>query len=333
MARYRFASERWLGSVLLPALICGCSGTATPSIPLSAAGRPEGLRLALAPGVRHVFLADAVTNTVTIFSRGTGTRSLSGFNEPQLITTDSAGNLYVANTLDENVEVFAPPYRNAPSWTIPDSGEWPVDVAVAKDGTVAVINICRASGTQCGGAGSVSFFSNAHAESPCATVSRGTIISRTLAAGFAADGTLYVAGVNNYITSRLGVIAGECGAKKLAALHPSTAIHFAAGVQVDTKGNIATVDSGGPTRGTTIDVFAAPKPGSRRLQLVSQQPLDDSSVVASFALTRDGTHLYTAEPQVSNEYEYPQGGYSQGQLIPPGADLIEGVALTPAEVP
>ncbi len=248
--------------------------------------------------------------------------------------TDIAGNLYVSNTIDENVEVFAPPYRNKPAWTIPDPGEWPVDTAVAKDGTVALVNICQASGTRCGGPGSVAFFANAHDKSPCATVSGGTIISRTLSAAFARDGTLYVAGINAYTTAKLGVVTGECSATKLEALRPSVSINFPAGVQVDPRGNVATIDSGGPTRGTTLDVFAPPRQRSVRLKLLSQQTLHDSAVVTSFALTEDGTHIYTAEPHGSLEYAYPQGGYAEGQLSPPsGGDLIEGVALTPAEVP
>ena len=70
-----------------------------------------------------------------------------------------------------------------------------------------------------------------------------------------------------------------------------------------------------------------------RLKLLSQQTLHDSAVVTSFALTEDGTHIYTAEPHGSLEYAYPRV-VSRGRLQPPsGGDLIEGVALTPAEVP
>jgi hypothetical protein len=118
----------------------------------------------------------------------------------------------------------------------------------------------------------------------------------------------------------------------LALLKPSAPIHFAAGVQVDRQGRVAIVDSGAPTAPTTIDVFAVSKRHSHRLKLLSQAELDDSGVVSSFALTKDGAHLFTAEPHDSLEYAYPQGGSAQAQLSPPtGGNLIEGVAVTPAE--
>lgn len=289
---------------------------------------------ALAPGVKHVFLADAVVNVVTIFDRSGKTRALTGFEEPQGITTDSAGTLYVANTIDNDVEEFAPPYPDKPHTVLAIAGQWPVDVAVARDGTVAVINICRPSGSRCQAPGSVYFYKNNKAQSPCAIVSGGNKISRTLWAAFDGTGTLYVAGVNDYTTTGIGRITGECAAASLTLLRSGIPIHFAAGVEVDRHGDIAIVDSGGPTQGTTVDVFAAPTGESKKLALLSKNALNDSSVVSSFVLTKSGAEFYTAEPHGSNEYAYPAGGYAEGELSPPsGGNLIEGVAVTPAEVP
>lgn len=300
-----------------------------PSEPASSA---RVAPLALAPGVKHVFIADSAGNDVTIYNRKLMTRQLTGFDESQLLTTDSAGNLYVANSAADDVEVFAPPYRNKPSWTIAASGEAPSDAAVARDGTVALIG-CHLNGSQCHGA-QISFFANAHAPSPCATV-RGTVELWAVYAGaFDASGTLYIAGLDKiYTRAHLASIGGECHATKLLRLQSTTKIHFAAGVAVDRTGNIVTIDAGDLSRGAALDVFAPPQPGSRTLELVSQNALLDTSVVSSFALTKDGSALYTAEPRDSLEYAYPQGGYALGELDPPHADLIEGVAVTPAEVP
>ena len=77
---------------------------------------------------------------------------------------------------------------------------------------------------------------------------RGHIISRTLSAAFARDGTLYVAGINAYTPPSSESSHGECSATKLEALRPSVSINFPAGVKVDPRGNVATIDSGGPTR-------------------------------------------------------------------------------------
>lgn len=272
---------------------------------------------------------------VTIFGRGLNPRSISGFSESQGIATDSHSNLYVADTDANDVEVFAPPYRQGPSSILATPAQWPVDAAVAKNGTVAAIIICQASGSRCGAPGSVEFFASAHAKMPCASVSGGTKISRLLWAGFDASDTLYVAGVENYATAAIGEIAGGCHATSLKILIPSVSIAFASGIQVDPHGRIAILNSLGFSGAPQIDVFAPPKRGSRNLRLLSQNELQDSSIVSSFALSKDGAYLFTAEPHYSLEYPYPGGGASTGQFVPPpsGGDLIEGVAVTPAALP
>lgn len=323
--------------VVLVATSClaGCSSSLTspPAARLSASAlsRPASLPA----GVRHVFLSDSVFDVVTIFGRGSGNRSVSGFNESQGITTDGHSNLYVANTLANDVEVFAPPYRKKPSATLDTPGQWPVDVAVAKSGTVAAMIICQGSGSRCSAPGSVYFFANDHATSPCAVVSGGRKISRILWGGFDAAGTLYVGGVEDYSIARVGAIAGGCQARSLRLLKPSVSIAFVAGIQVDPQGRIAIVNSLGFSGAPQIDVFAPPKHGSRSLKLLSQNKLLDSSIVSSFALSKDGATLFTAEAHYSLEYRYPEGGSSIGQFVPPpsGGDLIEGVAVTPAALP
>lgn len=318
-----------LGTLLTAASLAGCAGTSPPTVSpqsLRALNRPT-----LSRGVTHVFLSDAVLDVVTIFDRNGKTRTLQGFNEPQGIATDSHGTLYVANTEDANVEEFAPPYRAKPTGVIATPGEFPVDVAIARSGTVAVVDICAGSGSRCTGSGNVYFYAGEHSKSPCATVSGGTKITRLLWAAFDAAGTLYVAGLENYTTAEIGEIPGGCDAATLTVLEPSTGIAFAAGVQVDPSGHIAVIDSQGFSGAAAIDVFAAPKRGSHKLELLSANSLQDTGVVSSFALTKDGAFLYTAEPHYSLEYQYPSGGSSVDKLVPPpsGGNLIEGVAVTP----
>jgi hypothetical protein len=338
-------------ALLAAALLAACSNssaTVAPAPPNAPAGSrilPNNSELArsldlVSPRsvfghhLRHLFLSDAVFNNVTIFSRGGRTRTLTGFNEPQGITTDGTGTLYVADTINQRVQEFAPPYPNSPSWSLSTPGEWPVSVAVAKNGTVAAVIICQPSGSQCRANGSVEVFANNHASSPCAVVPTDSKISRPLWAAFDASGTLYVGGVNNYTTARIGRITGGCSATALSVLQPSTSISFVAGVQVDTLGRVAIIDSQGFSGAPSIDVFAPPKPGSTKLKLLSQAPLNDSSVVSSFALRKDEKELYTAEPHYSLEYPYPGGGNAMAQFTPPGGgDLVEGVAVSPAESP
>jgi hypothetical protein len=338
--------------LLIAASLAACSGSAPPIAQEAPANAPAGSRILpreaeLAPmhhlhltpasitkGLKHVFLADAALNTITVFS-GTGTHTITGFQEPQGITSDAAGTLYVADTVNERIQEFVPPYPNNASATLKTPGEWPVDAAVAKSGLVAAIIICKAAGSQCGGPGSVEIFANNHASSPCASVSGGTKISRLLWGGFDAAGSLYVAGVDHYTTAVVGVVAGGCAATSLKVLKPNVAVNFVSGIQVDKSGRVAILDSQGAYGTPRLDLFAAPKPGSSKLKLIVQNFLNDSGVVVSFALSKDNTKLFTAEPHYSLEYNYPNAGFEIGVFSPGsnGGDLIEGVAVTPASVP
>ncbi|MBD5654516.1 MAG: hypothetical protein IAI50_04970, partial [Candidatus Eremiobacteraeota bacterium] len=105
-----------------------------------------------------VFVSDAVNLSVDIFSSaGKETGSITAnLSEPQGLTTDKAGNLYLANTGDSNILVYAKGYKGTPV-TIPDAGQYPVGVAVDADGNIGVTNIISTSD----GAGSVSFIAKA----------------------------------------------------------------------------------------------------------------------------------------------------------------------------
>lgn len=289
--------------------------------------------LTLAGGAKHVFLSDAVFNIVTIFNRDGTTRALSGFQEPQGLTSDGAGNLYVADTINARIAVFAPPYRSKPTSVLADSGEWPVDVAAAKDGTVAAVNICQPSGSQCNGPGSIVFYANDKSQTPCATVRGKPSMTAMLWDAFDANGNLYFTAVLNYSKVVLARISGECNATAVNVLKTSAQIVWAAGIQVDPNNNVVIVNGFGNSGIPSIDVFKAFR-NSRKLKLLSQAPLLDSGTISSFALTKDGSTLYTAEPHYSLAYGYPNGGYAEAELTPPsGGDLIEGVAVVPAEVP
>jgi hypothetical protein len=356
MARSPFASfaHTAIGSFVAGALLASCSSALVSGPPQATRGNgafwpdtrllslhdalaaPRSVRVdrdSVTGKIRRAFLSDAVFNVVTIFNRSGTTRELSGFVEPQGLATDASRTLYVANTVVQNVEEFAPPYENTPTTIIPEQDEFPVAVAVSRDGVVAAINICGGYGAQCNGPGNVYFYPNKNATTPCATVSGDSKISRLLSGAFDSSGTLYLTGVEAYSVSRIGMISGECKATTLTVLKPSIAISYAAGVQVDPNGNVAILDSYFFSGPPAIEVYSPPKPGSRKLKLLSQEFLDDSGIVVSFTLTKDGQALYTAEPHYSLKYRYPGGGYPIDQLVPPpsASDLDEGIAVTPSE--
>jgi hypothetical protein len=329
------ATSGRIGAFCALFLIVGCSGTpGSGSIPAAPAAKSaRHVPLTLEGGARHVFLSDAALNIVTVFNRNGTTSTLSGFQEPQGLTSDVSGNLYVADTIDARIPVFAPPYRNKPVSVLPDSGQWPVDVAVAKDGTVAAVNICQPSGSRCSGPGSIVFYTNNQSQTPCATVRGKSSMTAMLWDEFDANANLYFTAVLNYTKVVIARISGECNATSVTVLKPNAQIVWAAGIQVDPNGNVAILNGFGNSGLPSIDVFKA-SPSSRKLELLSDQPLLDSGTISSFALTKDGSTLYTAEPHYSLAYAYPQGGYLEEQLSPPsGGDLIEGVAVVPAAVP
>jgi hypothetical protein len=176
------------------------------------------------------------------------------------------------------------------------------------------------------------FYANKKSNKPCATV-RGKSGMKILWDAFDASGNVYFAASVNYTKVAIARISGECNATSLTVLKPNTQIVWAAGIQVDTNDNVVIVNGFGISGAPTVDVFQA-VPSSRKLKLLSQSPLSDSGTIVSFALTKDGSTLYTAEPHYSLAYAYPQGGYAEAELSPPsGGDLIEGVAVVPPAVP
>jgi hypothetical protein len=103
---------------------------------------------------RLLYVSDVATDDVDVYEYKSGSLvgQLTGFNEPQGICTDNAGDVYIANTLDSNVLEYLHG-ATVPIQTLNDSGQLPVDCTVLNDGVVAAANIATSSG----GPGSVSY--------------------------------------------------------------------------------------------------------------------------------------------------------------------------------
>jgi len=88
-----------------------------------------------------VYVSDAANGVVNIYDNGTTLcGQITGFSEPQGMTVHKHV-LYVANTGFENIEAFNRG-STSPDMTLTDpSGQFPVDVAVAPDGTIIGSNI------------------------------------------------------------------------------------------------------------------------------------------------------------------------------------------------
>ncbi len=106
-------------------------------------------------GSSLMFISDFTENEVYIYSAGKMCGSITGLSNPQGLTVDAKGDLYVANTGASNVLEYAPPYTGSPIKTIADPNFYPTDVALCK-GYIAVTNIESTSG----GAGNVAIVRN-----------------------------------------------------------------------------------------------------------------------------------------------------------------------------
>jgi len=330
-------------------LLAGCSGARSPNATIptdSSQARNESILSHLSPRTarpivshgsknfgstssNHVFVSESTGNAVAIFTGKQQTKQLIGFHEPQGLTTDRSGTLYVANTAAGNIEEFAPPYANTPTAIIVDGSGAPAAVAVSTTGIVAALNIC--SGASCSLPGNVAFYAKGSTMLPCVVV-YGGVAATPLGGAFDDKGTLYIAALNSGRFPQISKIRGGCKAKTITPLLTPNTLFFPSDIQVDRKDNVAVLDS--PAIGVAqIDVYAAPVAHSSKLTLLSMAQLLNAAVPIGFALTADGKHLWTADGGASQaqKYAYPTGGSPSLQLNVGG--LPEGVAVTPAESP
>ena len=282
-----------------------------------------------AAGKPLIFVSDAADGVVDIYNQaGKNQKSvgqITGLKEPQGITTDKQGDLYVADTNSSEVLVYAPPYTGKPMLTITDTREFPADVAVSSAGVVAVTNICSAPACQLS-TGSVAIYAKG-ATKKCATVSDSAFnFAQVMFAAFDKRGDLYIDGLNSGYQTSFGLVIGGCEATNITSITPVYTVGFPGGIQIDKAGRIGFAD---PVRQQIAtfdppvnDTFGAP---------ASTTPLTGAISPLGFALLASGTSLYVADSGgsgLAEEYRYTAGG-SPINTIAAGGQPI-GVAVTPS---
>ena len=215
-----------------------------------------------AAGKPLIFVSDAADGVVDIYPQAGKSQKMvgqiTGLTQPQGITTDKNGDLYVANTNSSNVLVYAPPYTGAPKMTISDAGEFPADVAISNAGVVAITNICSAPKCRLN-TGNVVLYAKGSAKS-CATVSySGSDFTRVMFAEFDSKGVLYIDGMNSGYQTSFGLVTGGCNATTITNLNYVYTVSFPGGIQIDKAGNIAFCD---PIN-HVVDTFAPPANDAR----------------------------------------------------------------------
>jgi len=272
-----------------------------------------------------IFVSDAVNNVVNIYNTaGKQLAQLTGFSEPQGLATDSKGNLYVADTANSRIQIYAPPYTKTPK-SLSDSGQYPAGVSVTIVGKVTYVGVTNIISTS-GGPGSVTIYKNGKAGAAISNSNFG----RVYFDAFDASGNLYIDGENSSGAVEVGEIAkATTTGKKIAVLKTKNSIEFPGGVEVTTKGLIGIDDQ----EGFAVYTYKAPVKGSLGSP-VKTTALSGSGDPVTYAFTSTNADLWTADASdaASLEFAYPKGGSALHSIPVTGGEPI-GVAIVPAEVP
>jgi hypothetical protein len=340
-----------LGASAALAMLAGCSGGSSPAefSPGGPASTGRADNSLLAPTIARIshkpvattsfmdlraadkpliFVSDAADGVIDIYPQAGKNQKMvgqiTGLTQPQGITTDKEGDLYVANTNSSNVLVYAPPYNGAPTMTISDTGEFPADVAVSNAGVVAITNICNAPKCRLN-TGNVVLYAKGSTKS-CATVSySGSNFTRVMFAEFDKKGVLYIDGMNSGYQTSFGLVTGGCNATTITNLDYVYTVSFPGGIQIDKAGRIAFCD---PVN-QVVDTFDPPVNDTFG-DPVSTTPLTGSISPLGIAILASGTNLYAADPGGSGfaeEYKYTAGGAAENTIGVGGQPI--GIAVTP----
>jgi hypothetical protein len=324
----------FLRSAATVALLAGCSGGGAqppaanaPSSALTQLGVVPQDTNANAPRADQVIVSDSFTNAVSVFdAKGRlQTRLKKGINGPMGLTTDSAGNLYVANSQDANVLVYSQPYKSV-SLTLSEPGRYPLDVAVSKAGLVGVMTETSPSGP-----GNVTFYKRG-STTACATVSDPNWNEVSFGA-FDASGNLFVDGVDRNGNPLVGEVSGGCAATSVTTLSVTNTMSGVAGVQV-VHGNILILNQNYASFAPEIYTYAPPSGGSLGSPIATTK-LSAGIEMESFAMTQDDRDLWIAHSDVAYgriEYTYPGGRFVKSFNEPRLVNAF-GIAVNPAASP
>ena len=178
-----------------------------------------------AKGGASVIVSDASDNVVDVFNgKGMQTAQLTGFSEPQGLALDTAANLYVADTNNSRIQVYAAGFKGAPA-TINDPGEFPASVAVDSLGNLGVANIF----TTGDGPGSVSFFNK---NGTLLTTLSNAKFAKVLFDAFDEQGNLYIDGTNASGAFVAGEVVGGVNGKAITVLTTGNSVGFPGGIAI-----------------------------------------------------------------------------------------------------
>jgi hypothetical protein len=218
---------------------------------------------------------------------------------------------YVADSGNQRVVVFTDSCETVS--VLDDSGYFPSDVAVARDGTVAVTNLCAAP--SCTGAGNISFY--ARGSSHVTRVAKG-LMSQYYYGAFDKHGNFYNDGLSGS-TVEVGVVPRGSNSDKATGI---SGIEFPGGIQVARNGTINIDDQNCPC----IQIYK----GSDHAGTVS---LPGVAKPVTFALDKNNKRLWVTDvtSRTVDEVKYPSGGKILYQFT--GFSEPTGVGVMPPSKP
>jgi DNA-binding beta-propeller fold protein YncE len=272
----------------------------------------------------EVYVSDVFNNVVNGYDQATGDLliQLSGFETPLGLASDVHGNIYVADSGNQRVLVFAPG-STKPLRTLDDLGWSPTGVAVSSTGEVAVTNNVEVLGSGNYGIypGSVAFFKKGGKH-----IYRwldGPQFAYPYFCGYDSAGNLYLDAVSLGTRTEVGEVVHGARGTTIKDLK-IRGIRFPGGVQVDSNGDLLVLDQ----YSSTIHRFALTSRHSD-----GTVHLKGAGSPLSFALVGNDTALYVADEQEASvvQYSYPGGNKSTQQIQVGGMPI--GIAVTPWSVP
>jgi len=231
---------------------------------------------------------------------GTQVGQLTGFRFPAGMASDIKGDLYVADTNNSRIQIYAAGFASPPT-TLSDPGQYPQDVdSFANGAYVAVANVYTTSI----GPGSVSIFKGSTLQS---TITYSNL-QQAYSCAFDGKGDLYVDGVDRNGNAVVGEIPrATSGGSTFEQLTTTNIIGEAAGIQVTTAGGQVAIED---AFNRAIYTYNPPSGGSLGTPTQITPLSGGPAGPLTFAFTKNMTDLYVADYLSGDafEYAYPTGG-------------------------
>ncbi len=322
---------RALGVLALAAMPAACSGlqgqTSSPAMPADNAARPVDSKFGatgMVPEAKKtnlLYVSDD-KGKVYIFSYPAGKPmgTLTGFNGPAGLCSDANGDVFIADTGDQNILEYAHGGKQ-PISTLQDFGAFPNGCSV--DPTTGNLAVTNYSSNPVG-PGSVAIYSGAQGSPTFYTADNFNVY---LFCGYDGKGNLYIDGLNSGTTQPL-LAELPSGGTSFTGIALDRSIGLLGAIQWDGK-NVAVEDV------STDTVYQVSVSGSTGTVVGSTQLSSRSNLLVQFWI--QGQTIVAPEgtkPRHANKvglWPYPGGGSPTGVLSNIGSTELYGATVSLAK--